>query len=203
MTEPPTSYLPRTPRPPRRRAILHVSAEQLAALLRLPDDVTIAGFAVEPIRDSVAFLLDSDRFDPVPECAEPPRLFADIAVEVDDDGAATQRVTWPELEGAGITVQHEAPAPTDVYRRRGAAVRARQWLGTNEAEIQELAGGDFFALAQPEAEDPDATASLLTAPHNTWVLVYDGDWIVSFDGGAGWVRMTNEEFVAAYEPVTA
>jgi hypothetical protein len=85
-------------------------------------------------------------------------------------------------------------------RLRQFDTRAVQWLGSNEAEVNELCP-DFGALAGPCSDDPEATAQLLAAPHSTWVLVYDGDWVVAVPGG--YVRMTDEEFVAAYEPVTS
>lgn len=77
----------------------------------------------------------------------------------------------------------------DVYQRK--PVRARRWTGANEAEIRELT--DLFeALDSPCDDDPEATAQLLAAPHSTWVLIYDGDWIVQH--GDGWRRMSDEEF---------
>lgn len=100
---------PRTERPARRRAVLHVGSEQLAMLLNLPDDVTVAGLSVDWVRDSVAFALDSDRFEPVPECAEAPVLIAELAVDVEDDGTVVRRVTWPGMDGAGFSIRTEGP----------------------------------------------------------------------------------------------
>lgn len=105
----------RTPRPPHRRATLNVTTEQLAALLRLPNDVDVVAFMLDPIRDSVVFGLQSDRFDPVPAGAEPPALQAEQAVVVvDDDGAVTLRVAWPGLEGAGVTIRREPATTADL-----------------------------------------------------------------------------------------
>lgn len=112
------SYRSRTPKPPPRRAILHLGSEQLAALLRLPDDVTVTGFTVDPVRDAVSFRLDSDRFAPVAECAEPPGLIAEVRVKVGDDGTVTQYVTWPGMDDAGFEVRHEPPAE-DAADERG------------------------------------------------------------------------------------
>jgi hypothetical protein len=105
-----TARQPRTPRAPRRCAILQVGSEELAALLRLPDDVTIGGFALDPLRDSVSFLLDSERFYPVEPGFEPLRLLADVTVEYGDDGSVTQRVTWSALDHAGFEIRHQRPA---------------------------------------------------------------------------------------------
>ncbi len=94
---------------------------------------------------------------------------------------------------------------TDTYKLKPAqvrTVRAKQWLGDNESEVRELC--PVFERLDGEdranSDDPEATAQLLAAPHMTWVLVYDGDWIVYRNG---WYRMTDEEFVAEYEPVSA
>ena len=196
----PSTLNRRAPLPPRRRMNLAVGAEQLATLLNLPPDVTVAAFALDPLRDAVVFALASDRFDVVPEGCEARFLVANLDVSVGDDGTATRWVTWDGLEGAEIVTRHGG----DTYQRRSATVRARQWLGDNEAEIRELAS-DFAALDDEDrvnSGDPDATAQMLQAPHNHWVLVHDGDWVVSHRDG-GFLRMTDEEFVRDYEPVTS
>lgn len=194
--EPPTFHR-RAPLPPRRRMNLAVSSEQLAALLNLPPDVTVAAFALDPLRDSVVFSLAGDRFDVVPEAQEARFLAADLDVITDlGDGGFTRRVTWEGLEGAEVATRHAPPVDPDLYHKRSTTVRARQWTG-DEARILSLTPRpDFEKLTEPVGEDPDATASLLTAPHSEWVLLYDGDWVVS--SAAGWVRMTDEEFVADY-----
>ena len=87
-----------------------------------------------------------------------------------------------------------------VYRRRESTVRARRWTGRNESEVRELTDR-FEALDSPCDDDPEATAQLLASPHSTWVLMYDGDWVVESRDG-GFQRMTDEAFVRDYEPVT-
>lgn len=195
--EPPTFHK-RAQLPPRRRMNLVVTSEQLAALLNLPPDVTVAAFTLDWLRDSVVFALNSDRFDVVPPHAEAQCLPAAVEVSVDDRGIVTQRVTWEGLEGAGVVARFGG----DTYRHRSGTVRARQWLGANEAEIQELTGGVFYALDDEDrasSDDPEATANLLTAPHSTSALLYDGDWVVQH--GDGFTRMTDDEFVAEFGPV--
>jgi hypothetical protein len=192
------TYPQRRPRPLRRRAVLRLNVEQIATLLKLPPDVTVGGFALEPITDTVAFGLESERFDPVAEFAEPPRLIAEVTVIDEPDGSRYHRVTWDGLDGAEVVTHH---GPADEYQRRGGTVRARQYLGDNEAHIQELAGADFHQVDEEDRDDdPDATGALLTAPNSTWVPMYDGDWVVQH--GDGWKRMTDEEFVADFRPVT-
>lgn len=183
----------------RRLALLHVSAEQLERLLRLPDDVTIRGFTLDHVRSAATFVIESDRFEPVAECTEPPSLIGKVETEMGDDRVATQRVTWAGLEGVEVVTRFGS----DTYRRRNDPVRARQFLGDNEGEVQALCP-EFHALDEQDREnsgDPDATAQMLQAPHSHWVLVHDGDWIVEHRDG-GWVRMTDEEFTAEYEPAT-
>ncbi len=98
----------RSSRPPRRRAVLQVASEQLAALLHLPADVSVAAFQLDHLRDAVALLLESDRFEPVQPGCEPPSLIAEVAVETGDDGAVTTRTLWPGLEGAEVAVRRDA-----------------------------------------------------------------------------------------------
>lgn len=97
----------RSERPSHRRAVLHVAFEQIAALLHLPDDVDIVAFQLDHIRDSVSLLLQGDRFEPVPQACEPRSLIAELFADIADDGAVTRRVTWPELDGVGISTRTE------------------------------------------------------------------------------------------------
>jgi hypothetical protein len=75
--------------------------------------VTIGGFTLDPLRDSVSFLLDSERFYPVEPGCEPLRLVADVSIEQGDDGAVIRRVTWAALDDAGFEIRHEPPAADD------------------------------------------------------------------------------------------
>jgi hypothetical protein len=180
----------------RHLALLHVSAGQLERLLRLPADVTVRGFTLDHLRDAAIFVLESGRFAPVVECAEPPALIGKVESEVTDDGAVTQRVTWEGLEGAEVITRRGG----DTYRTRPMRVRARQWLGDNTADILAL-GATFHEIEESDRallDDPDATGSLLTSPNSVWAEVRDGDWVVQ--RGDGFTRMTDEEFVAEYEP---
>jgi hypothetical protein len=104
----------RTSHPPRRRAILTLSAEQIAGLLRLPDDVTIGGFSLDPLTDSVLFLLDSDRFEPALEHCMPRAIPAEVRVEHGDDGGVTRYVTWAGLDGAELATRREPPVDANV-----------------------------------------------------------------------------------------
>jgi hypothetical protein len=107
----------------RRRAILHVGAADLATLLRLPDDIEITGYAVDWPRDSVAFRLESDRFEPVEECFEPRAIVAHLATEASDDGSVTRWVTWDGLDGAGYETRD---VPTEPVAEKIANLR--EWL---------------------------------------------------------------------------
>lgn len=86
-------------------------------------------------------------------------------------------------------------------RRIPHQVRAVQWLG-DVAAVRALTA-DFTAVDKADrTDDPDASGELMAAPHWTRTLVYDGDWIVERPGG-GFVRVTDEQFVADYEPVAS
>jgi hypothetical protein len=109
-----TPHRERTKRPARHRAVIHVASEDLARLLDLPDDVDVATFQVDPIRDCIVFLLESDRFEPVTEGAWPPHFSAQVAVEA-KGGGYTRRVTWPELDEAGYVVSRDSDAFARIY----------------------------------------------------------------------------------------
>lgn len=94
----------------RGRAVLHVGASDLATLLNLPGDVEITGYAVDPIRDTIALRVESDRFAHVPECHEPPQLPARVAVLTAADGVKIRHTTWPGLEKAGYEIEYRLPA---------------------------------------------------------------------------------------------
>lgn len=65
------------------------------------------------------------------------------------------------------------------FRKKPVEVEAVQWTGDNEAELVTFAG-DRFHVVDPEdrGDDPDQTAAVFDTLHNTWVRVYDGQWIV-------------------------
>lgn len=187
----------RVPLRPRRRANLCVSSEQLATLLNLPPDVTVAAFALDFLRDAVVFSLASDRFDVVPEGCDARELVANLDVSTGDDGTATRRVTWDGLEGAEVVTRHGG----DTYRLRTATVRARQWTG-DEAFIRELCPA-FRAIDEEDrvnSDDPEATAEGPFGPFGNRGLVYTGDWIIQrIDGFA---CRSDTEFAIEYEPMT-
>lgn len=103
--EPPTFHK-RVPVAPRRRANIVVTSEQLATLLNLPPDVTVAAFTLDFLRDGVVFALAGDRFDEVSPGCEAQTLVADLDVSFGEDGTVTQRVTWEGLEGAAVATRH-------------------------------------------------------------------------------------------------
>ena len=65
------------------------------------------------------------------------------------------------------------------FRKKPVEIEAMQWTGDNLAEIVEWAGDKFDALDEEyRDEDPEATAQIFDELHSTWVLVYDGHWII-------------------------
>lgn len=89
----------------------------------------------------------------------------------------------------------------ETVRRRQFDTRAVQWLGTNEAEVRELCP-DFNAVHPADrGGDPDGTGEGPFGRFGNRGLIADGDWIVEMPGG--FEAMTDEEYVAEFEPVTA
>lgn len=88
------------------------------------------------------------------------------------------------------------------YRKRPIIVEAVRWTGDNLAEVEALAGGKF-EVTDPEdragSDDPESTASVLDSLHSTWVLVYDGDWIIKGIKGE-FYPCRPDVFAATYEP---
>lgn len=67
------------------------------------------------------------------------------------------------------------------FRKKPVVVEAVQWTGRNATEVNEFAASHFAVLDESDrvnSDDPDATAQVYDALHSTWVLVYDGDWII-------------------------
>lgn len=68
-----------------------------------------------------------------------------------------------------------------LYRKKPIQVEARQWTGQNLDFIWEMTRELFDVLDdedRAQCADPDATAQVYDKLHSTWVLVYDGDYIV-------------------------
>lgn len=89
------------------------------------------------------------------------------------------------------------------FRKKPVEIEARQWVGTNWAELKEFTGDRFDVLDARDREnsdDPNATAQVLDALHSTWVLVQDNDWIIRGVQGE-FYPCRADVFEATYEPV--
>lgn len=67
------------------------------------------------------------------------------------------------------------------FRKKPVVVEAVQWTGSNPAELIRFATGHFSVLNERDranCDDPAATAEVFDVLHSTWILVYDGDWII-------------------------
>jgi hypothetical protein len=68
------------------------------------------------------------------------------------------------------------------YRKKPVVIEAIQWTGANLDEIQALTGRAAFDVLDEHdrvnCDDPAATATVFDKLHSTWVLVYDGQWII-------------------------
>lgn len=67
-----------TERPMRRAVVLRVSTQILEELLQLPADVRVTGISPDPVRDTLDFRLESERFEPVDHACHPPEVRAVI-----------------------------------------------------------------------------------------------------------------------------
>lgn len=88
-------------------------------------------------------------------------------------------------------------------RKKPIEVDAVRWTGHNAAELHDFTGSHFSVL-DPEdrtnCDDPEATAQVLDVLHSTWVLVYDGDWIIRGVQGEHY-PCRSDVFDATYEQV--
>lgn len=87
------------------------------------------------------------------------------------------------------------------FRKKPVEVTAVQWTGGNEAELRAFAG-DLFEAVEPEdrGDDPAQTATVMDTLHNTWVRVYDGQWIIKGVKGE-FYPIDGAVLAETYEPV--
>lgn len=92
-----------------------------------------------------------------------------------------------------------------VFRKKPVEVEAFQWTGSNAEHIQALTGPDnFYALDEDDranCTDPDATATVYDKLHSTWMLVFDGQWIIKGIKGE-FYACADDVFRETYEAVT-
>jgi hypothetical protein len=91
------------------------------------------------------------------------------------------------------------------FRKKPVEVAAIRWTGENLTELRDFAGSKFEALHvedRANCDDPEASAQVLDALHSTWVLLYDGDWIIRGIQGE-FYPCRPDVFEATYEPVAA
>lgn len=94
---------------------------------------------------------------------------------------------------------------TLLFRKRPIEVYAVQWTGSNEDEVKAFASAFFDVLEDEDrggCNDPEATAQVFDALHRTWVLVYDGDWIIQGIRGE-FYPCRGDVFETTYEEVPA
>ena len=87
------------------------------------------------------------------------------------------------------------------FRKKPVEIEAVQWNGDNFRAVHDFTGEQFYTLGPDERdEDPDATAQVFDELHSTWVLVYDGDWIIKGIKGE-FYPCRDEVFQETYEEV--
>lgn len=89
------------------------------------------------------------------------------------------------------------------WRKRPVAVEAARWTGANADEVRELTGLENFlvldAADRANCDNPDATAPVYDKLHSTWVLVFDGQWIIRGVKGE-FYPCADDVFRETYEP---
>lgn len=92
------------------------------------------------------------------------------------------------------------------WRKKPVTVDAVQWTGVNLAEVINLTGPTNFDKLSEEdrlnCDDPDATAQVFDKLHSTWVLVFDGQWIIKGVKGE-FYPCAPDVFAETYEPAPA
>lgn len=89
------------------------------------------------------------------------------------------------------------------FRKKPTIISAIQYTGINAAELDEFTGGNFVKLDDADravCDDPAATAQVFDGLNSTWVLVFDGDWIIR-DAEGRYFPCHPEVFAAEYEAV--
>lgn len=87
------------------------------------------------------------------------------------------------------------------FRKKPVEIEAVQWTGDNFRTVYNFTDWRFDTLHPDDRDDdPDATAQVFDELHSTWVLVYDGDWIIKGIKGE-FYPCRDEVFQETYEAV--
>lgn len=88
------------------------------------------------------------------------------------------------------------------YRKLPVEIDAVQWTGDNAAELDAFAGANFAPTHPDDRDgDPESTAAVFDVLHSTWVLAYDGQWIIRGIKGE-FYPCAGDVFAATYEAVS-
>lgn len=92
------------------------------------------------------------------------------------------------------------------WRKKPVTVEAVRWTGVNLEEIYEFTGRDSFDKLDEQdranCDDPEATATVFDKLHSTWILVYDGQWIIKGIKGE-FCPCAEDVFRETYEPAAS
>jgi hypothetical protein len=89
------------------------------------------------------------------------------------------------------------------FRKLPVVVEAVRWTGGNLNEVRVLAGDNFYALSWEDrvnCDDPDATATVYDKLHSSWILVFDGQWVIKGVKGE-FYPIADDVLRETYEPV--
>lgn len=64
------------------------------------------------------------------------------------------------------------------FRKKPVVIIAIQWVGNNPAELEAYAGEYFRVFPRNEPTADGATAEVYDKLHNTWIRVWNHQWVV-------------------------
>lgn len=86
------------------------------------------------------------------------------------------------------------------YQTKPFQIDAVQWTGTNVDELAAFAGSNFRQIPEDARTYPTGSAEILDYIQSTWILVFDGNWIIKGSKGE-FYPCDDEVFRSKYEPV--
>lgn len=90
---------------------------------------------------------------------------------------------------------------SSLYRKKPVVISAIQWTGGNVAELIGYCGNKFMTVDEADrGDDPKQTAAIFDDLHNTWIHVYNGQWIIRGVQGELY-PCADDVFTATYEAV--
>lgn len=87
------------------------------------------------------------------------------------------------------------------YRSVPTVIEAVQYTGDNIKQLEDWSGNKVsFIEPEDRSDDPDCDLQVFDETHNTWILVYTGQWIIKGTKGE-FYPCDAEVFAQKYEEV--